>query len=391
LQRHPESADTMTGGCVVLVLASLAAEGTPRLALELCRIWRRDGIRPVVALLRATPDDLAPEFDGLGVERVCLAMGDRGYARYGRLALDLFRLARRCRADALLSMPLGWHAFMAHGARLAGVRKVAVHVGNYPTMRGAALHKFRAQIRLGGPATTALVCCSRYVQEGVIARFGVAPGETVVVYNGVPVAAIAARAAAARRQRQAPRLRIGMVARLEAHKDQPTLVRAARVLKTRGLDCEVWLIGEGNRRPELEALIAVEGLGDRVRLLGMRRDVPELVGQLDLFAFATTADEGLGIALVEAMAAGVPVVASDVGACREVLDDGALGLIVPPRDPVALADAIARVRAEPHATARRAEQARRKALVFDVERMAAAYADVLGLKTASATAALQAA
>jgi glycosyltransferase involved in cell wall biosynthesis len=312
--------------------------------------------------------------------------------RYARLALELFRLARHHRADTLLSMPLGWHAFMAYGARLGGVRHVVAHVGNYPTMSGAALHKFRAQVQLGRPATTALVCCSRYVREGAVAHFGVTPAETTVVYNGVSVAACAARAAAARRQHKASRFRIGMVARLEAHKDQPTLIRAAGRLMRRGLDCEVWLIGEGNRRRELEALIAAEGLSDRVRLLGMRRDVPELLGQLDLFAFATTPDEGLGIALVEAMAAGVPVVASDVGACREVLDDGALGLLVPRGDPLALADAIARVQAEPEAAARRAERARRKAFeVFDVERMAAAYADVLGLKAASAAAALKAA
>ena len=128
----------------------------------------------------------------------------------------------------------------------------------------------------------------------------------------------------------------------------------------------------------------------------MRRDVPELIGQLDVFVFAATPDEGLGIALIEAMAAGVPVVASDVGACREVLDHdgpgGALGLLVPPRDPVALADAILRVRAEPAAAAARAERARRKAFeAFDAERMAAAYAELLGLQPASAAAALRAA
>jgi glycosyltransferase involved in cell wall biosynthesis len=124
----------------------------------------------------------------------------------------------------------------------------------------------------------------------------------------------------------------------------------------------------------------------------MRRDVPELVGQLDLFVFATTPDEGLGIALIEAMAAGVPVVASDVGACREVLDDGALGLLVPPYDPVALANAIELVRDEPEVAAARAERARRKAFeVFDAEPMAAAYAEVLGLRPVSAAAALQAA
>jgi glycosyltransferase involved in cell wall biosynthesis len=380
------------GTRVLVILNSLAAEGTPRLALELCRIWQRDGIHPVVALLRPEADDLAPEFDALGVERVCLHIGAHGYVRYGRLALELFRLARRHRADALLSMPFGWHAFMAWGARLAGVRHVAAHVGNWPTMRGAALHKFRAQVQLGRAATTKLVCCSRYVQAGVMASFGVTAGETVVIHNGVPVAALAERARAARRQRPASRFRIGMVARLEAHKDQPTLIRAAAVLKMRGLDCEVWLIGEGSRRSELEELILSEGVCDRVRLLGMHRDVPELLGQLDLFAFATTPDEGQGIALVEAMAAGVPVVASDVGACREVLDDGALGLLVPPHDPVVLADTIVWVRAEPEAVARRAERARRKAFeAFDAERMAAAYADVLGLETGGAAAALRAA
>ena len=124
----------------------------------------------------------------------------------------------------------------------------------------------------------------------------------------------------------------------------------------------------------------------------MRRDVPELVGELDLFVFATTADEGLGIALIEAMAAGVPVVASDVGACREVLDDGALGLLVPPGDPLALADAIECVRSQPAAAAARAERARRKAFaLFDAERMAATYAELLGLQADGATPVLQAA
>jgi glycosyltransferase involved in cell wall biosynthesis len=380
------------GTPVLVVLNSLAAEGTPRLALELCRIWLRDGIRPVVALLQESPDDLAPEFEALGIERVCLRMRDQGHLRYARLTLELFRLARRHRADALLSMPFGWHAFMAWGARLGGVRRIAAHVGNWPTMRGDAFHKFRAQVRLGRPVTTTLVCCSQYVRDGVIARFGVTAGETVVICNGVPVAAVAERARAARRQRPASPFRIGMVARLEAHKDQPTLIRAARLLERRGLDCEVWLVGEGSRRVELEQLIAAKGVSDRARLLGMRRDVPELLGQLDLFAFATTPDEGLGIALIEAMAAGVPVVASDVGACREVLDDGALGLLVPPHDPVALADAILRVRAEPEMAARRAERARRKAFAaFDVERMAAAYAHVLGIETHGAAAVLRAA
>ncbi len=80
---------------------------------------------------------------------------------------------------------------------------------------------------------------------------------------------------------------------------------------------------------------------------------------MDVFVFSTTAEEGLGIALIEAMAAGVPVVASDVPACREVLDNGALGVLVPPGDAAALAAAIAGVLALPKAAAERAAAARK--------------------------------
>ena len=278
-------------------------------------------------------------------------------------------------------MPLGWHAFLAAGARLGGVRRVAAHVGNYPPQgAGIAFRKFRWEVQAGRPVTDALICCSRYVRDGVVRHFGVPAAATSVIYNGCAAAAIAERAARARRTRRGGGFVVGMVARLEQHKDQPTLIRAARLLADQGVACRVRLVGEGSRRAELERLIASERQGGAVELLGMRRDIPELLGQIDLFVFSTTPSEGLGIALIEAMAAGVPVVASDVGACREVLDGGELGLLVPPRDPAALAAAIEQVRAQPDAAAARARRAQRKAFdVFGAERMAAAYAEVLGL------------
>jgi glycosyltransferase involved in cell wall biosynthesis len=273
----------------LIALSSLAAEGTPRLVLELCRIWQQHGIHPVVALLRAEPDDLAPKFDALSIERVCLDIGDRGYARYGRLALELFRLARRHRAQALLSMPLGWHAFMACGVRLGGVRRVAAHVGNYPPHEaGIAFRKFRWEVQAGRPFTDTLVCCSRYVQEGVLRHFGVPATPTTVIYNGCAAAAIGDRAARARRVQRRDGFVIGMVARLERHKDQPTLIRAVQLLADRGMTCRLRLVGEGSRRAELERLIVSERLEGAVELLGMRRDIAELLGRMDLFVFSTT-------------------------------------------------------------------------------------------------------
>jgi glycosyltransferase involved in cell wall biosynthesis len=369
-------------GVILVVLSSLAAEGTPRLVLELCRLWRTWAIEVIVVLLNAEPNDLEPEYDAAAIGRVVLGVAPRGFGRYPRLVRDFWLLARRYRPAAILSMPLGWHVFMAIGAHLAGVRRLVAHVGNHPNPgTGAAFRKFCLLVQLGRPFTHRLVCCSRYVQEGVMRHFGVRKGETAVVYNGVAVEEFAARAACARAGRRRDSVfTIGMVARLEIHKDQPTLIRAAGLLTRGGHRFEVWLVGEGSRRDELEALIREEGVADRVKLLGVRRDVAELVGRMDVFAFATTPDEGLGIALIEAMAAGVPVVASDVGACREVLEDGALGLLVPPGDHRALAEAILLARSHAEAARRRAERALDKVRRdFTMEAMAGRYAGLLGL------------
>ncbi len=106
-----------------------------------------------------------------------------------------------------------------------------------------------------------------------------------------------------------------MTARLECIKTSRLSFRAAALLRRQGSLIEVWLIGD-SRRFEYEQLIAELDLTDYVKLLGSRRDVPDLLSQCDVFAFQALRDEGFGIALAEAMAARLPIVATDVGACR---------------------------------------------------------------------------
>ena len=130
-----------------------------------------------------------------------------------------------------------------------------------------------------------------------------------------------------------------MVARLDPIKDQATLIRAFAEIASGHPQAELWLIGD-ERGGELCDLAAGEGMADRAVFWGPRTTSPELLGQMDVFAFSTSRDEGFGIALIEAMAAGLPVVASDVPACREVLDDGAAGILVPAGDPAPLARAL---------------------------------------------------
>jgi glycosyltransferase involved in cell wall biosynthesis len=241
-----------------------------------------------------------------------------------------------------------------------------------------ALRKFRLLTQLGRPFTDKLICCSRYVQAVTVENLGVRTEETAVVYNGVGIDPFvsAAVAAAPSERRSVPIM--GMVGTLEGHKDQATLVRASAELRRRRGPVDVRLIGEGKRRSELEALI--KDLEAPVVLLGSRSDIPQQVAALDVFVFSTTEEEGLGIALIEAMAAGVPVVASDVPACREVLDDGALGVLVPPGDPEALAAGIGRVLEEPTPARVRADAARGKVLKdFSAEAMARRYGEILGI------------
>lgn len=368
----------MSRSTLLVVVSSLVAEGTPVLALEMCRYWRRQGLRPELAVLSRDRADLLREVEDAGFDPHFYNLQGRR-TRYLSMARQSAELVRTTGASAVLSFPLGWHSFIALGARWANAERVVAHVGNYPPhWTGLAFEKFRFLIQVGRPVTDRLICCSDYVREGVIRHFGVPERDAVTVYNGAPVEEVARRAESARRSRMAGAFRVGMVARLEVHKDQPTIIRAVAALKREGLDVELWLVGDGSRRAEYAALIRSEGVEDRVSLLGTRRDVPELLGQLDAFVFSAKRDEGFGVALVEAMAGGAPIIATNVGACAEVLQDGALGLLVPEKNVAALARAIRELKADPRVRVR-TEAAKKRVAQFTIGQMADRYAELLGL------------
>jgi L-malate glycosyltransferase len=163
---------------------------------------------------------------------------------------------------------------------------------------------------------------------------------------------------------------VGTVGHLAGHKGHRYLLEAASQLLRSEPDTAIAIVGEGALRGELEAQAASLGIAERVRFTGFRRDVPALVRGFEVFAFSST-HEGTPNAVLEAMALGKPVVATRAGGTDEVVQDGITGLLVPPRDPAALAQAVLHLLRHPE-QGRAFGQAGRKRVedFFTVERMA---------------------
>ncbi len=174
---------------------------------------------------------------------------------------------------------------------------------------------------------------------------------------------------------------IGDVAALEDHKGHVDLIDAFALVVAKNDTARLALIGDGSRRGELEARAAQLHLSDRVRFLGHRTDIPRLLSALDLFAM-TSRQEGLCTSILDAMSAGVPVVATDAGGIPEIVRDGETGRLAPRENPAAIAELILDAAQNPGVSRSLAERARRMvANEFGVDGMArktlGVYTDLL--------------
>ncbi|WJW74457.1 TIGR03088 family PEP-CTERM/XrtA system glycosyltransferase [Thiohalobacter sp. IOR34] len=177
--------------------------------------------------------------------------------------------------------------------------------------------------------------------------------------------------------RTAESLVIGTVGRMEAVKDQVTLARAFIELAAQRPDLRrrlrLVMVGDGSRKPQLEGLLREAGLLEQAWLPGARDDVPELMRALDVFVLPSLA-EGISNTIMEAMASGLPVVATAVGGNAELVEDGSSGYLVPAADPVAMAEALAAYAEDPARREAHGRAARERAVRdFSLERMVAEY------------------
>jgi glycosyltransferase involved in cell wall biosynthesis len=173
---------------------------------------------------------------------------------------------------------------------------------------------------------------------------------------------------------------VGNVARLSEQKGHRYLLEAAARIP----EAQFAIVGDGELRADLERQARELGVDERVRFTGTREDVPALLASFDVFAFPSLF-EGLCLAVIEAQVAGVPVVATPVGGIRETVVDGQTGLLVPPRDPDALAAAIRRLLEDRDAAGRMAAEARVRARErFSLQRMVERTLELYGNRTSAA-------
>jgi L-malate glycosyltransferase len=264
------------------------------------------------------------------VARVVWGLCAAGVHNLGCLARLVF-LLRRERPDVL-------HAFLLHSyivtAPAAKLARVPVFVAG---LRGLSDRRRDRTVlqALGRAATRAadLVIANADAVAAEAHEFGGVPAQKiVVVYNGIPEGAFV-NTPPASLTTTAPV--ILCVANLFAYKGHRYLLEAVAHLRDRGADCTLVLIGDGPERTTLEAL--ARGLGIDVRFLGFRTDVDRWLSRADVSVLPSLT-EGMSNAVMEAMAAGKPTVATDVGGTAELLRDR--GVLVPPADADALADAL---------------------------------------------------
>src|SRR3569833_531115 len=352
---------------VLLVIEGLTDfGGTPRMLLYLAR--HRDTATRLLFFCY-TPSPLKEAVRECGAEVI-------EYSTINPIALvrGLCREIKRHEVDVLcthLSRPL---IVGCAAARLMGIP--FIHNEHTSAIYRQGMARRLARVCL--PSAQAVISNSHHTSRTIQEAYRLPDALMHVVYNPVETRAVT-RTRAQVRQELGLTLEqplIGHVGGMIARRDQAKLLRAFYGLRRRHPDAALVLIGDGPLRGDLEALEAELGMSEAVHFLGYTNRIGDYLEALDIYVNPTI-DEGFGIAVVEAMFAGVPVVLADRGAHRELVNNGENGVLYPGGDVAALRACLETLIADPGLQHRLVVRGRERAQLYAPHRYAAGYGDVV--------------
>ncbi|MFO0888499.1 MAG: glycosyltransferase [Isosphaeraceae bacterium] len=345
---RPRAAGTTTAGSrprVCHVVLSLDCGGLERIVVDLVRDGRDLGMETSVLCLEK-PGVMAREVERLG--GAVVSLGKRP-GLSPRLILRIREKLAGLRPDVVHTHQIGALLYAGPAARMARVPAV-VHTehGNHLAGAGGTARRARGRLLFGlaGRFASRIFCVSEEIAEALASVGGVPRERMAVVPNGIDTDKFATPRSRgwAREQLGIPghaRV-IGTVGRLNEVKRQDLLIRAFGRVAARCPDSHLMIVGDGPLRGDLQILVDRLGLSGRVHFAGHQDHPERFLPTMDLFAL-TSRSEGMPLAVLEAWAAGLPVVASGVGRLPKVIDDGRTGLLFPSGDEVRLESCLIRL------------------------------------------------
>jgi len=321
---------------VLFVILSMEIGGMEQVVADLIKHLDRNQFTPIVACLESLgPIAVELKKQGISVLQVGRIIPILSFIYPAKL----IGVMRGYNINVVHIQSGCWHK-AALAARLCGIRNVTYteHGRIFPDSRVVMFLD-----RLYSPLTRNVVTVSDKLADYMHSTIGIPKKKISVIINGIDIK----RFQIANSSSSIDDLvRVGIIARLAPVKDIATLVRAMSIVRHHNPHILLSIIGDGSERDSLESLVRELGLGNVVTFHGFRRDIPQMLQEIDIFTLSSLS-EGTSITLLEAMASGKPVVVTNVGGNSAIVEQGVNGFLVPAGEPELLAQSLLKLADDP--------------------------------------------
>lgn len=352
-------------------MTRLPVGGVENQLLSILRNYDKSKLSPLVCSL-SDKGQIGEEIERDGIEVVCL--NKLGHRFDWSIVKDICRLIKEHNIKVVRTHQYHANLYGRLAAHKAEVPCVVASIHNTYT-RDKKFHR-RLINRFLARFTDRIIAVSGKVRDDILMYDHISPDKVEVIHNGVDIDIFSNQDGKVKRSEfgiPEDTVVIGNVGRLAEAKGQRYLLEALAVLKDKFPMIRLLIAGDGPLMKELKGYAETLGIKQNVLFLGMRRDIPALLSVMDIFVLPSLW-EGLPNALLEAMAGSRPIIAADIPAFREIIDSKDVGILIPPGDSAALAEALSLLLEERSLRETMGRNAKQRCLsLFDIKAVVGAY------------------